>query len=107
MTVLSNTFPSGVDQERGSRDAGTPAPGNKSAAGAEVKVETEDEAAQTAETREHLGVLCDVLRIYLQPQIQLQMGLTVDVPRVTFSDLWYIFKPGYEIRTSGSSQVQL
>jgi hypothetical protein len=73
----------------------------KSASGTEPKV---DEITQT---REHLGVLCQVLNVHLQPQIQLQLGLTVDSPKVTFSDLWYVFKPGYEVRTSGRSQIQL
>jgi hypothetical protein len=72
-----------------------------------MRPQTEAEANEAEEAREHLRVLCDVIKTYLQPQLQLQQGLTADVPKVSFDDLWYLYKPGYEIRTSGSKQIQL
>ncbi|KAI0542087.1 P-loop containing nucleoside triphosphate hydrolase protein [Xylaria digitata] len=61
----------------------------------------------TTEVREHLRVLCNVARVYLQPQIQLQNGLSPEIPKITFSDLWYVFRSGFEVRSSGQSQIQL
>ncbi|KAI0548396.1 hypothetical protein F4679DRAFT_551013 [Xylaria curta] len=43
----------------------------------------------------------------LSRPIQLQRGVSPNITKVTFSELWYIFKPGYEVRTTGESQIQL
>ncbi|KAI1740315.1 hypothetical protein F4680DRAFT_116087 [Xylaria scruposa] len=43
----------------------------------------------------------------LSRPVQLQRGVSSNITNVTFSELWYIFKPGYEVRTTGESQVQL
>lgn len=56
---------------------------------------------------EELRLLCDTMDHYLGRQMRLQRGLDPTVTKVTFNDLWYIFKPGYEVRTPGESQIQV
>ncbi|KAK6948964.1 hypothetical protein Daesc_009036 [Daldinia eschscholtzii] len=67
-----------------------------------VPNETETEEAQV-----HLGLLCEMMRKYLQPKISLRHRLSPIGQMVNFEDLWYIFKTGDEVSTTGKSQVQL
>ncbi|KAI1479345.1 P-loop containing nucleoside triphosphate hydrolase protein [Daldinia eschscholtzii] len=67
-----------------------------------VPNETETEEAQV-----HLGLLCEMMRKYLQPKINLRHRLNPIGQMVYFEDLWYIFKTGDEVSTTGKSQVQL
>ena len=62
---------------------------------------------QSLEALQQLKLLCQVMDDYLGRQIELQKSLDHNVRKVTFNDLWYIFKPGYEVRTPGDSQIQL
>lgn len=48
-----------------------------------------------------------MVETYLEPQIQLHRGLDTDSPKVGFHELWYIFKPGCEVRTRDASPIQL
>lgn len=62
---------------------------------------------QSLEALQQLKLLCQVMDDSLGRQIKLQESLDHNVRKVTFNDLWYIFKPGYEVRTPGDSQIQL
>ncbi|KAI2782628.1 P-loop containing nucleoside triphosphate hydrolase protein [Daldinia loculata] len=62
---------------------------------------------ETEEAKAHLGLLCDMIRKYLQPKVNLRHRLSPIGQMVYFEDLWYIFKTGDEVRTTGKSQVQL
>ncbi|KAJ8113299.1 hypothetical protein ONZ43_g5184 [Nemania bipapillata] len=44
---------------------------------------------------------------YLGRAVELQQGVNPDVTKIAFNELWYIFKPGYEIRSPGESQIQI
>lgn len=59
------------------------------------------------EARDHLRLLCDVLDTYLQPKIAMRDLLNPRLQQVSFDDLWYLFKPGDEVRTPGKNQIQL
>ncbi|KAI1751862.1 hypothetical protein F4782DRAFT_170857 [Xylaria castorea] len=54
-----------------------------------------------------LRLLCTLIDDCLSRPVQLQRGIGPNITKVTFSELWYIFKPGYEVRTPGESQMQL
>lgn len=78
------------------------------------KPPTEDEIkpgpikeTQSSEARDHLRLLCSVIDNNLGPQIQLRWNLGPDMSKITFGGLWYIFKPGCEVRTPGKTQIQL
>lgn len=62
---------------------------------------------RSLEALQQLKLLCQVMDDHLGRQIELQESLDHNVRKVTFNDLWYIFKPGYEVRTPGDSQIQL
>lgn len=62
---------------------------------------------QSLEALQQLKLLCQVMDDSLGRQIELQESLDHDVKKVTFNDLWYIFKPGYEVRTPGDAQIQV
>ncbi|KAI1359010.1 hypothetical protein F5Y08DRAFT_93202 [Xylaria arbuscula] len=61
------------------------------------------------ETRalEELKVLRTLVDTHLKGSTELQRGIGPAVRKITFNELWYIFKPGYEIRTPGQSQIQV
>ncbi|KAI8962532.1 P-loop containing nucleoside triphosphate hydrolase protein [Daldinia sp. FL1419] len=62
---------------------------------------------ETDEARTHLGLLCDAMDKYLKPKINMRHRRGHFRQRISFDDLWYIFKTGIEVRTTGKSQVQL
>lgn len=53
-----------------------------------------------------LRVLCQMMDTFLQPQILLHGCLNADTPKVGFHELWYIFRPGCEVRTRDAHQIQ-
>lgn len=61
----------------------------------------------TEQARDELRLLLKVIDAHLCRQIALRDRLSPEVGRVKFVDLWHIFKPGYEIRSPGASQIQL
>ncbi|RWA06679.1 hypothetical protein EKO27_g8426 [Xylaria grammica] len=62
---------------------------------------------ETEEARECLKLLCDVLEKWLQPKIILYATPNLCLSMICFDDLWYVFKPGAEVRTRGKGQIQL
>lgn len=54
-----------------------------------------------------LDLLCKVLDEYFSPKILIRQKLDSSIKNVCFDDLWYIFKPGDEVRTPAESQIQL
>lgn len=54
-----------------------------------------------------LQMLWDMMKKYLGNELNLRFNLGHEVEKITFSDLWYIFKPGDEVRTPGESRIQL
>ncbi|KAI1288156.1 P-loop containing nucleoside triphosphate hydrolase protein [Xylaria venustula] len=62
---------------------------------------------ETDEARECLQILCEVLDKWFKPKIELYSSPNFCVTLVRFDDLWYVFKPGAEVRTRGKSQIQL
>ena len=62
---------------------------------------------QTPEALQQLRILCSMIDQYFQPQMKLLRGLSPEFVKIRFIDLWYLFKPGYEVRTPGSSRIQL
>ncbi|KAI0860003.1 P-loop containing nucleoside triphosphate hydrolase protein [Xylaria cubensis] len=62
---------------------------------------------ETAEARESLRLLCSVLDQYLQPKIDIRFGSSQVPSTITYEDLWYLFKAGDEVRTTGKDQIQL
>jgi hypothetical protein len=56
---------------------------------------------------DQLNLLADVINTYLCHPLRLQKGIDHRVTKIAFSQLWYFFKPGYEVRTPGDSQIQL
>lgn len=54
-----------------------------------------------------LNMLVTMMNEYLPRSLSLQQGASHKVTKVTFSDLWYFFKPGHEVRTPGESQIQV
>lgn len=61
----------------------------------------------TDEAGDQLRLLCKLFDMYLQPKIEMRHGFNPNFEQVSFDDLWYIFKPGDEIRTPGKNQIQL
>ncbi|KAI0452523.1 hypothetical protein F5B21DRAFT_506222 [Xylaria acuta] len=62
---------------------------------------------QSIPALQQLKLLRSLLDEYLDRPVQLQRGINPYVTKVTFGELWYMFKPGYEVRTPGESQIQL
>lgn len=62
---------------------------------------------ETDEARACLRLLCEVLDKWLQPKIKLYSTPDSSLSVVSFDDLWYVFKPGAEVRTTGRGQIQL
>ncbi|KAL4947647.1 hypothetical protein BDW69DRAFT_109890 [Aspergillus filifer] len=61
---------------------------------------------ETRNARDQLRLLCTLIDQHFKPQIELLRNLNPGSSTVTFHNLWYIFKPGYEVRTR-SSRIQL
>jgi len=61
----------------------------------------------TEQARDELRLLIKIIDTHLSRQINLHVGLNHEAGKVRFRDLWHIFKPGYEIRSHGASQIQL
>lgn len=59
------------------------------------------------EAFQYLLELNSVLDKYFDRQIKLYQELSPEVSKVRFDDLWYIFKPGGEVRTPGDTRIQL
>ncbi|KAI0544468.1 P-loop containing nucleoside triphosphate hydrolase protein [Xylaria curta] len=62
---------------------------------------------ETVEARDSLRLLCSVLDQYLQPKVNFRFGSSQVPSTITFEDLWYLFKAGDEVRTTGKDQIQL
>ncbi|KAI8954915.1 hypothetical protein F4801DRAFT_530445 [Xylaria longipes] len=65
------------------------------------------EETQSLSALQQLKLLHSLIDEYLSRPVQLQRGINPNVTKVTFNELWYIFKPGYEVRTPGESQIQV
>ncbi|KAJ6035827.1 P-loop containing nucleoside triphosphate hydrolase protein [Penicillium herquei] len=61
---------------------------------------------QTAESRDHLRLLCELVDHQFKSQIGLAKSLNPQMRKVSFQDLWHIFKPGSEVCTGGT-RIQL
>jgi hypothetical protein len=59
------------------------------------------------EALDYLAKLCSVLDQYFTRQIKLYKELSPEVSKAQFNDLWYIFKPGCEVRTPGDARIQM
>lgn len=59
------------------------------------------------EAFQYLSELGSVLDRYFDRQIKIYQGLSPEVCKVRFDDLWYIYKPGDEVRTPGDTRIQL
>lgn len=66
------------------------------------KLETHTEQAE-----DELRLLLKVIETHLSRQIAFHDSLSTESGKVRFIDLWHVFKPGYEIRSPGTSQIQL
>ncbi|KAI1770757.1 P-loop containing nucleoside triphosphate hydrolase protein [Hypoxylon cercidicola] len=63
--------------------------------------ETEADEAQS-----HLRLLCEMIDEYLQPKLKRFQTKSIS-STVSFDDLWYLFRTGDEVVTTGASQIQL
>ncbi|KAK8137257.1 hypothetical protein PG984_005197 [Apiospora sp. TS-2023a] len=62
---------------------------------------------ESVEARDQLKLLCETVDTYLQPQTLLHGPLSAESPKVEFHELWYIFRPGCEVRTRDPCQIQV
>ncbi|KAJ5730318.1 uncharacterized protein N7483_004826 [Penicillium malachiteum] len=65
-----------------------------------------EKLTQTSEARDNLRLLCDLIDHHFKSQVGLAQSLNPEMGKVTFRDLWHIFKPGSEVCTGGS-RIQL
>ncbi|KAI9662333.1 MAG: hypothetical protein M1821_008500 [Bathelium mastoideum] len=66
-----------------------------------------EKETETMEAQNLLRLLCTTINTCFKPQVELLHNLSPDSGKVKFTDLWYLFKPGYEVRTPGNSRIQL
>ncbi|KAK3305667.1 uncharacterized protein B0T15DRAFT_396394 [Chaetomium strumarium] len=62
---------------------------------------------KSQEAIDQLNLLTDTINKYLSHPLSLQKSIDHRVTKIAFSQLWYFFKPGYEVRTPRDSQIQL
>jgi hypothetical protein len=63
---------------------------------------------ENPEALEHLRLLSDLLQQDLAPVLKARDGASSgSLRKVSFNNLWHIFKPGQEVRRSGNNQMQL
>ncbi|KAI8630080.1 hypothetical protein F5Y19DRAFT_431078 [Xylariaceae sp. FL1651] len=62
---------------------------------------------QSPQALKELKVVRTLIDTRLRDSTELQRGIGPAIRKITFNELWYIFKPGYEIRTPGQSRVQV
>ncbi|KAI1172358.1 P-loop containing nucleoside triphosphate hydrolase protein [Nemania sp. FL0916] len=66
-----------------------------------------EKETETKEAKESLHLLCSVLDQYLQPKINFRSHASPLPSTIAFEDLWYLFKTGDEVRTTGKHQIQM
>ncbi|KAI0502754.1 hypothetical protein F5B22DRAFT_632148 [Xylaria bambusicola] len=103
-TEMSSNDEKGVHQERAANNQNRGFISSQRSA-SHLRFPTKETQSTTA--MEHLKLLCTLMDECLSRPMQLQRGISPDITKVTFNDLWYIFKPGYEVRTPGDSHAQL
>ncbi|GAP85202.1 putative AAA family ATPase [Rosellinia necatrix] len=66
-----------------------------------------DEEIQLTSALKELKILCNWIDKSLSRSVKLQQGIMDGITKIKFNELWYIFKPGDEVRTPGDTQIQL
>jgi hypothetical protein len=56
---------------------------------------------------EQLNLLAAMMDEYLSRPTSLEKSLCHSVTTISFHHLWHLFKPGYQVRTPGDSQIQV
>lgn len=80
---------------------------DRHAANSISKVTRPQTELQSDEVLKQLGELVTMMDQFLSRPLSLQQGIGRHVKRVSFNELWYLFKPGDEVRTPGEHQIQL
>lgn len=61
----------------------------------------------SVEARDQLRILCQMVDLFLRSKVILHKGLDPNTAKVAFHELWYVFRPGTEVRTRDVSRIQV